>query len=96
MKKMISIALIVLFSCNLNAQKKDSIPPPKRYVFVLDSQGFNTIDSILRLSWQTCGYELKAKDADGLRNGLSMVISFFQREKIQQDSIQQPAVKTKK
>jgi len=96
MKKYI-IALSILFlSCGSYAQKKDSIPPmPKRYIFTLDTQGYNTVDSILRLSLQVCGYELKASQADGLRSGLSAVISFFQRERLQQDSIQQAMNKAK-
>ena len=95
MKKLFIAITLISLSCSSNAQsKKDSIPPtPKRYVFILDTQGFNTVDSILRLSLQTTGYELKAKDADGLRNGLSMIISYFQREKLSQDTI--PAVKPK-
>lgn len=79
------------FLCGNNeavAQNKKVVTDtiPKRYAFILDSVGYSTVDSILRLSLQTTGYELKAKDADGLRNGLSMVITYFQREKQRQDT----------
>jgi len=87
MKKILSISLLIISFNTLYSQKKDTIPSiPKRYVFVLDSAGFNTVDSILKLSLQNCGYALIAKDADGLRQGLSAVISFFQREKQLQDA----------
>jgi len=66
---------------------KDSIPPlPKRYVFVLDSASFVTVDSILKLSMQVTGYSLPASQADGLRNGVSMILSWLYREKGIQDA----------
>ena len=95
-KTILSISIIILFSIGLNAQKKDSIPPtiPKRYVFILDSAGYSTVDSILRLSMQVAGYELKTKDSDGVKQGLAMIISWMAREKELQS--QQPINKPKK
>lgn len=87
------IVLCGVFLCNpAKGQASPSgfngkVVTPKRYVFVLDSVSYVTVDSILRLSLQVTGYELKASQADGLRQGLSMVITYFQREKMLQDTI---------
>lgn len=82
-----TLMAIFLINVAYSQKGKQVTDIPKRYTFVLDSVSYMAVDSILRMSLMNTGYELKAKDADGLRQGLGLVISYFQRERIRQDTI---------
>lgn len=66
---------------------KDSIPAEKQYVFVMNPSSYHFVDSVLLLSLRVAGYELKASEADGLRNSLSTLVNFFRQTAHYQDSI---------
>lgn len=85
--------LLVIWTVGCNGNEaygqrpvKDSVPQPKRYVFVMDSAGYKFMDSVLRVSLRTTGYELSKQNADGLGNGLAAIINFFASEKYRQDT----------
>lgn len=83
------VLVIMLCSCSpsYGQSKKDSIPPKKQYVFVIDPQGYHTLDSILFLSCRVAGYELPTKESDGLKSGLGMIINFLRQTVAYQDSV---------
>lgn len=66
---------------------------PQNYTFVINNQQYAFIDSVLRLSMRVTGYELPAKDADGLRGGIASIINFFTFEyqrQMKEDSLKKP------
>jgi hypothetical protein len=85
MKKLF-ISISVLFFCTASfGQKKDSIPPPKKYVFVLDSLQFKYVDSLLQRAHYFVGRALPFEEADLLKQNFASIITFFLQEKKQQD-----------
>lgn len=78
---------ILIFSCGGMAQKKDSIPPVRKYTFEIDSVTYSKIDSILVRAYQYVGKPMLLEEGELLKGNFAAIINFFQLQTQKQNAI---------
>lgn len=85
MKKVI-LVLALFWSANSFAQKKDTIPPVKKYQFTFDENQFKYVDSVLQRAHYFVGRKMDFDEADLLKNAFGAVIQFLLAERQKQEA----------